>query len=128
MTTSWRPSPVWKVMGFAYPWLPSRSASQSSSPLASSNAKRDGAAPLRKTSPPAVTMGPEVPCSGGLLPSRGRSRPARRGWSRMSGESPAATCHRCSPVFRSIAVSVAYGGLWIGRPSATSRVPPKVKL
>ncbi len=74
--------------------------------------------PVRKTRPPAVTMGPGAP----LTPSRsGSSTPSSAGFSRTDGVSPMGTCHAISPTVRSYAVSVPYGGLCTGRPLSSLR-------
>ena len=66
--------------------------------------------PVTKTSPPAVTIGPGEPAT----PSGGSFKSLNAGLFRIAGVSPSGIVHLWSPVRRSMAVSVPYGGLLIG--------------
>src|SRR5258707_10849125 len=71
--------------------------------------------PPTKTSPPAVTIAPPLLSD----PSRsGSATPFKRGLLRTDGlPSPIGFCHAISPLARSIAVRVAYGGRVIRSPA-----------
>ena len=106
------------------PTAPGSAISATMAPVALSRACSVGAPPH----PSAVNSSVFVTSVTGRVarPVHGMSRPLSAGFSAISfGVGPLASCHRCSPLFMSIAVMRPHGGLISGNPcSHGSCAPP----